>query len=85
MKTIYKYALSPDGRIVLPIDAKILSIQSQNGEPVLWALVDPSNNNVLRKLRVYGTGHTCGSLAEKFIATVQLGELVFHFFEEDLP
>lgn len=82
VKKIYKYELNTSGYVDLPNDAEILSVQMQQGCPVLWALVDPdSPTSFIHAVRVYGTGHPCESPASKFIATAQNGSLVWHFFE----
>jgi hypothetical protein len=89
-KVIYKYDIYPDDiiDIELPIGAEILTVQTQGGNPKLWALVDPSEIKEVRTFRLAGTGHTieCGRGSEyKYIGTFQLydtfGSLVLHLFE----
>ncbi len=86
MKTIYKYPIVIDDviRISLPGDAQILSIQEQNGQTCLWALLDPQAKKRTRTIRVFGTGHPFDLVNHQFISTVNYQEqnLVFHFFEE---
>ena len=45
MKKIYKYAIeiTDDRDIVMPVGAKILTVQNQNGVPCIWAMVDPNS------------------------------------------
>lgn len=45
MKKIYKYAIeiTDDQDIVMPVGAKILTVQNQNGVPCIWAMVDPNS------------------------------------------
>jgi hypothetical protein len=87
---IYKYPLEildyPE--VVLPKGAKILTIQVQNGNPWIWALVDTSINEYeSRRLRIVGTGHPFEDFDdwEDYITTIQLmeGRLVFHIFGEE--
>ena len=40
MKRIYKYKLKDGRGVEMPIGAKVLTIQKQNGLPYIWALVD---------------------------------------------
>ncbi len=86
MKTIYKYPIEIDDtiKISLPGDAQILSIQEQNGQTCLWALLDPQAKKRTRIIRTFGTGHPFDLSNYQFISTVQYPRenLVFHFFEE---
>lgn len=85
--SVYKYTLEIADRqeLDLPVGAKILSVQTQHGQPRLWALVDTKEERLeTRVLRMAGTGHP---IIERnmlhFISTVLTdgGALVFHFFE----
>lgn len=44
MKAIWKYELGLVGKqfLQMPHDARILTVQAQNGLPTLWAVVDPA-------------------------------------------
>lgn len=80
MQTIYKYDLK---RIVLmPDGAEILSLQMQDGDPRLWAKVDPDRPQVARHFEWYGTGHPISDNPGAYVGTIQarIG-LVFHVFE----
>ena len=83
MKTIYKYPFRIDDSVsvTLPVGAQILSIQEQNGVPCIWAVVDPEAPFEKRRFYVRGTGHPMPDPPWHFLATVQFGPLVFHFFE----
>ncbi len=87
MKTIYKYALSTEDTqlIDMPRHAQVLTVQTQRGEPQLWALVDPHAELETRKFYTYGTGHPidAGNLMDH-VGTYQLrdGQFVFHVFAE---
>lgn len=84
--TIWKYQLTTGTQTIeMPKNAQILTVQTQNGSPFMWALVAPSAVKESRVFRVYGTGHTIKHDTPKnYIATFQLdsGALVFHVFEE---
>lgn len=87
MKTIWKYDLPAiGGSIELPRSAEILTIQTQYGQPKLWALVsmDDQEPPVKRTFKVYGTGHVLPDNPGKYIGTFQMfeGKIVFHLFEE---
>lgn len=89
-KKIFKYALENTDRqqIVMPLGAEILSVQTQNDEPMIWAMVDPEAVKEERYFEIYGTGATIGDdmgVDRKFIGTYQITKgaynLVFHLFE----
>lgn len=62
-KTIWKFPLKTIDQqfIEMPVGAEILSIQSQNNYPCLWALVDRNAKRENISIEIYGTGHphTC--------------------------
>ena len=84
MKTIWKFALRiVDEQIFdMPPAAILLSVHLQNGQPMLWALVDDAVRTVRRTILVRGTGQDCGEVGE-FVGTFLLhGDgLVFHVFD----
>lgn len=73
MKRIYKYPLQfQDRQIVpLPTGAAILTVQVQQGEICLWALVEPSLPQQARVVQIYGTGHPADD-AGVYVGTVQI-------------
>jgi hypothetical protein len=88
---IWKYPidcdkLTNDGLLLLelPLGAEILTIQLQHKSPTLWAKVDTSLPLEVRRIHVYGTGHTIQRVPLTYLGTVQMysGGLVLHFFEE---
>jgi hypothetical protein len=87
MKRIFKYALSPGViDIAMPIGAKVLTTQVQGDVPVIWALVDPTENTMIRRFLSIPTGASAdlGPHA-RYVGTVQIPAvipLVFHVFEE---
>jgi len=86
MRNIYKYTIRTDrGQVVevdIPCDAPILDIQLQNGEIVLWALVDTKNNLEKRKFILIMTGEPFDAVDMVFIKTVQVDAIVIHIFED---
>lgn len=85
MKTIYKFPFEVEDviRIDMPEDAKILSLQMQNGVPCLWAEVQTANPFVTRTFQLFGTGHRVPEKLGPFVGTFQThgGSLVFHLYE----
>lgn len=84
MKTIWKYPINPrQNKIEMPIGAQILSIQTQRGNPQMWALVDPNNRKETRIFQVYGTRWDIQDFPGKYIGSFQVEEetLIFHVFE----
>ncbi len=77
--TVHKYPLELTDlqQVEMPAMATILTVQVQNGQPVLWALVTPANLPNRRTIRLVGTGHPI-DMAGRYIATIQL---VLHAFE----
>jgi len=82
-KMIWKWMLTPDCVIEMPAGALVLTVQTQHGEPQIWALVDPTRQKVRRRFRTYGTGHVVPDYPGEYVGTFQLsgGALVFHVFE----
>lgn len=85
-ETVYKYPLEIEDEqvVLLPTGARILTVQQQNNNIFLWALVNPTSPNVQAfTIRIHGTGHAISDSDElEYINTVQLygGKLVFHVF-----
>jgi hypothetical protein len=83
--TIWKYPLPVDDCffVTMPVGARLLSVQMQDGQPCLWALVDPTAAKIGRLLRVYGTGSPISGDPGAFVGTFQMhgGALVFHLFD----
>ena len=69
--------------ISLPSDAWILKIDSQNGEIMMWVLVDSEDEVETRRFLVQSTGHTFEYDIDDliYIDTVQRGPHVWHVFE----
>lgn len=88
--TIYKYKLAPDNYnyidVRLPSGSRILHCGYQPSTQYyqLWALVEPCNPVVTRRIYMVGTGEEVKGPTCRFINTDirQDSHLVFHFFEE---
>lgn len=86
---IWKYPFEVQGRFILtmPKGAEILSVQTQNETPCIWALVDILAEQVERDFTIIGTGHPVEVLPKmKFIGTFQLdsGAFAGHLFEYNI-
>lgn len=82
---IFKYQIEVSGlqTIEMHTGSRILSIQTQQGMPCIWALVNPSRPKVGRRIGIYGTGHNVSESVTEYIGTFQIegGSLVFHAFD----
>lgn len=81
IKSIWKYVLQPECVIDMPKGAKCLTVQMQHGQPMMWALVDPTAPREDRHFIVLGTGHGGEVEYSGYVGTWQDGSLVFHLFE----
>ena len=83
---IFKFRLKSETEQIvrMPAKSEIMDIQMQNGVPVMWALVDDSSEIIDVKINMYWTGEELrkSNSEEIFLATVQDGEIVCHFFME---
>lgn len=90
MKSIWKYELLPNITNMIPVEmpegAEILTVQNQNGNACVWAMVNTEAMKTTRVFEVYGTGHQLLPYEKKYIGTFQIdgGALVFHVFERVL-
>ena len=87
MKTIWKFplTLADSQTIEMPAMPEFLDVQRQqvngwSGQTVLWALVDPSMPRVPVEIAVYGTGLEIPDNPGRYLATIQAGEFVWHYF-----
>lgn len=92
-KTIWKFPLvGAKTEIQMPKGAEILTVQTQYGNPVIWALVNPNAEKEARHFEIFGTGQDMPAdmaIERTYIGTFQVPEmgfvenkiLVFHLFE----
>jgi len=80
---IYKYPIRPNIKTYeLPKNARILSVGVQNGEIMIWVLVDPDAERENRIIEIFPTGFVdIDNATRNFIGTVFIGDFVFHVFE----
>lgn len=84
MKQVWKFPLlvQDEVTIEMPKGAELLEVDVQNGQPQLWALVNPAAKTALRHFRVAGTGHPItGRVSHVGSFILRGGTLVFHVFE----
>lgn len=86
----YTVSLKDEDELILPEDAKILSVMEQRNEIVVYAVSKITENHTpskIVKIRVVGTGHIIpfDLTKYKFLGTVSLieGTLMFHVFYLD--
>ena len=84
MRKIYKYELPVNGGIITIKQCiiKILSIQEQNGIPMMWAIVDPDNEKIEPlEIVAIGTGWELPTGLDDYLGTAQdeYG-FVWHYF-----
>lgn len=87
---VYKYNLPVEdvSIIKIPMGSQLLSVEEQNGEIVVYALIPDSRHIVMVdvKFRVAGTGHSVDYRDTKnFLGTVRIREkFFFHVFYSGL-
>ncbi len=83
MKAVWKHVIhNGQTSLNLPDGAIILSVGSQEGRLVAWALVDPEQPVLPHPIRVLMTGESFSEDPGRFVGTVQLGDwLIAHVFD----
>lgn len=87
MNTIWKFQLTNEETPIEAYVIEFLTVQMQNGQPCVWAIVDPDRPPKKYVIRIIGTGWECRKIdASKYIGTVQNGLYVWHcFWEQESP
>lgn len=85
MKTIFKYPIEVTDKqtVKLPVDSLVISVLNQNGQLVIYALVDTEEKEVEEKtIRIFGTGHPVDveEFDYNFLGSVMMDEFVWHIF-----
>ena len=86
-KMIWKFPLNKvsDTEISMPIGAELLTIQTQNDIPILWALVDDIDTTEIVMIEAFYTGEGVGydmGTSREYINTIQLNNgIVIHYFK----
>jgi hypothetical protein len=86
MKTIWKFNLTLTDLqyIEMPKAAEVLTIQWQNEQACLWALVNPNAEKETRYFEIHSTGNPIlesDNRERKYIGTIQQLLFVWHVFE----
>ncbi len=86
MRTIYKYplySLSIANTVTLPEGAQVLTARFQNGTMYIWVLLENTGGLMeSRTFKIFGTGFDIPDKDDlKYIATSEIGNLIFHVFE----
>lgn len=83
-RKLWKYGMRPGmNEVSMPADAELLTVASQHNEPVIWALVEPRNRQVIHKIELVPTGMAPDDGFRMYIGTVLLDNdtIVFHVFD----
>ena len=90
--TIWKFPfeIKDEFEIEIPEEFTVLSVQVQDGQPCIWAVVNPTSPKMRQGFILRGTGHPFsgnlkyaeGNPIRSYIATFQTaeGRLVWHLF-----
>jgi hypothetical protein len=89
MRTIWKFRIQPThlgmlSTIAMPLGAKILCVQAQDGVANIWAMIPDTNaGDVDRTFEVFATGGAINEASRSYVGTFQIsgGEYIFHVFE----
>lgn len=89
-KRVFKYPIETEDRQNIQIHKgyQILTVDTQNEKPCIWALVDDEAPIIVASIRTHGTGHEVYEPDNlQYIGSYQLlkGRLVFHVFEDKIP
>jgi hypothetical protein len=83
--TIWKYEIH-GGSMLLPKGAILLCVQAQEGNPCLWAEVNPQEAEMVpRNFLIYGTGWVIAdikNIKKVYVGTYQQGPYVWHVYED---
>lgn len=82
-RTIWKFnVLGRDFGVAMPRGARVLAVQAQNDNAVMWALVDPNAEPIVREFRLVLTGGTADVDGWNYVGTFQQDWFVGHLFEK---
>lgn len=86
-KTIWKFPIlvHDEQDIVMPQGADILWVDNQQGQPCIWAQVDPDAPRAPKRIRIFGTGDPMPDELGDYVGTFMMkdGALVFHLYEAE--
>lgn len=83
---IWRYPLRLDAKqvVVMPHEARLLDMQAQGDQLVLWARVQPDRHlasRMERTLHIVGTGQDIPNGDLAYVASAQMGVYVWHLFD----
>jgi hypothetical protein len=80
---VWKYPFTVADHVVteMPMDAVVIDVREQDGQPCFWVLCDPRRPMVGRQFRVFGTGHPIPS-GFVHVGTFHSPPFVWHVFED---
>lgn len=83
IECIWKYPLNPVGptMLLLPIDAVVVEVNTQDGNPHLWARVNPFAGSTTRTFVIVGTGWEYEAHEQYYVGTFHAPPFVWHVFE----
>lgn len=85
-KTIWKFPVPLSGvpqPVMMPADARVLHVATQNDEPYLWVELDPDAPRVVRLFTCVGTGAPIPpDCVHVGTFTIDAGRYVFHVYEQ---
>ena len=69
----------------MPKGADILWVDMQQGQPCIWARVNPDAPKERKRIRIFGTGHPIPDDLGDYVGTFMMkdGALVFHLYEAE--
>jgi hypothetical protein len=78
----FKLMITDEQLVKMPSKSEIMDIQMQENSPVMWALCDPDTEDIDVQINLYGTGFDVhnSDIEHEYLATVQSGAMVWHFF-----
>lgn len=81
-QVVWKYplGLALDSWVMMPAGAEPVHVAEQDGQPTLWAIVDPSEPTVFRRIHVRGTGDLVPDYSV-YVGTVHVSGYVLHVFD----
>ena len=87
MREVWKFPVSPADhqQIAMPAGSQALMFDVQDGNPTLWAIVNPAEPLVPFGFRLAGTGHQLGDEVGRHIGSCFHGPFVWHLFEVEIP
>ena len=82
MRIIYKYPLALGlNSVNLPLESEVVHIAEQYGQLQMWVEQDPNRPVLSRQFVIYATGQYIYNNTEHHLATVLVGDFVWHVYE----